>query len=87
MAHFARVKNEIVTKVHVVNNAVILDGDFEREELGQVFLANLHGGNPEEYIQCSYNGNFRGIYPGAGFRYDANLDVFIDPEHPDETVA
>lgn len=80
MAHFARVIDGTVVKVHVLANPVITDGDgVEQEALGQQFLANLHGYQREELIQCSYNGNFRGVYPGPGFTYDPVADVFIAP--------
>lgn len=80
MAHFARVLDNQVVKVHVVANDVITDDEgIEHEEWGQVFLANLHNYKPEELIQCSYNSNFRGRYPGVGFTYDAELDEFIAP--------
>jgi hypothetical protein len=87
MAHFARVIEGSVVQVHVVSNAVITDADgVEHEEWGQQFLAQLHGYQPEELIQCSYNGNFRGVYPGPGFLYDADLDEFVAPvvEAPEE---
>ena len=80
MAYYARVIDGIVVKVHVVANPVITDGEgVEHEEWGQVFLANLHGYQPEELIQCSYNGNFRGVYPGVGFIYDSEIDEFVAP--------
>ena len=80
MAHYARVIDGTVVKVHVLANAVITDSEgVEHEEWGQEFLANLHGYQPEELIQCSYNGNFRGVYPGVGFTYDAELGVFVPP--------
>jgi hypothetical protein len=34
------------------------------------------------YRQCSYNGSFRGAYPGAGWRYDADADEFVPPAEP-----
>lgn len=78
MAHFAYVQDGIVQRVHVLANPVITDenGD-ELEELGQAFLADLHGGNPSDYIQCSYNATIRGAYPGPGFTWDGN--VFAAP--------
>lgn len=80
MAHYAVVVNNIVQDVHVLNNAVITDDDgVEHEEWGRAFLANLHGYEPEQLIQCSYNANFRGAYPGVGFTYDAELDEFVAP--------
>ena len=80
MAHFARVIDGTVVKVHVLANAVITDDEgVEHEDWGQAFLADLHGYEPEELIQCSYNANFRGVYPGPGFTYDVNADVFEPP--------
>lgn len=88
MAHFARIKDGKVVKVHVVANAVITDENgVEQEALGQEFLSSLHGYQPKELVQCSYNGNFRGVYPGAGFTYDPDADVFVAPvseEDPEE---
>ena len=80
MAHFARVVDGTVVRVHVLASAVITDDDgVEHEEWGQDFLANLHGYQPEELIQCSYNGNIRGLYPAPGFTYDEANDVFVAP--------
>jgi hypothetical protein len=80
MAHFALIKNGIVQRVHVLNNAVITDENgVEQESLGQQFLGDLHGRNPADFVQCSYNGNMRGLYPGVGYRYDADLDEFVAP--------
>jgi hypothetical protein len=78
MAHFARVIDGVVVQVHVVANPVITDeNDVEQEALGQAFLADLHGYDPAELVQCSYNGNFRGLYPGVGYTYDSELDEFV----------
>ena len=87
MAHFARVVDGVVVQVHVLANPVLLDDDgVEQEALGQAFLADLHGYDPAELVQCSYNGNFRGLYPGVGFTYDPVADVFVAPGVPDEAV-
>jgi hypothetical protein len=81
MGHFARVVDGVVVAVHVLANQVITDSDgVEQESLGQEFLAELHGYEPDELVQCSYNGNFRGAYPGPGFTYDPVADVFVAPE-------
>ena len=81
MAHFATVIAGEVSKVHVVNNAVILDRDgVEQEQLGIEFLADLHGYEPETIVQCSYNGNFRGRYPSKGFTWDPELELFVQPK-------
>ena len=87
MAHYAYVVDGVVQRVHVLANPVITDSQgVEQEALGQDFLANLHGLVAENFIQCSYNGNFRGIYPGVGYSYDRVTDVFIAPEVPDEAL-
>lgn len=68
MAHYARIENEIVREVIVINNEVIFDEEgIEREEIGSQFCANLFGG---EWVQTSYNANFRGKFAGLGDKYD-----------------
>lgn len=80
MAHFARVVEGVVVQVDVVANPVITDeAGVEQEALGQEFLSGLYGFPAEQYVQCSYNGNFRGVYPGPGFTYDSVADVFVAP--------
>ena len=80
MAHFARVVDGVVVSVHVLANAIITDPEgVEHEDLGQAFLAELHGYESSELIQCSYNNNFRGAYPGVGWSYDPELDEFLAP--------
>ena len=87
MAHYAYVVDGVVQKVHVLANPVLLDEDgVEQEALGQAFLADLHGYDPAGLVQCSYNANFRGIYPGPGYTYDPVTDLFVAPEVPDATV-
>jgi hypothetical protein len=80
MAHFARIDdNNIVQEVHVINNAVLdADGEFPNSEAsGQAFQESL--GLAGRWLQCSYNGNFRGIYPGIGYTYNEANDVFVAP--------
>jgi hypothetical protein len=82
MAHFAALdENNIVTEVIVVDNAIL--GDPEDERLGIAWLRDfdaLHGYSPAQWVQTSYNGNFRGRYAGVGMIYDTTLDEFIAPE-------
>ena len=68
MAHFAEINKEnIVLRVLVVPD--------DQEHRGQEFLANdLKLGG--KWIQCSYNGNIRDIFPGPGYTYDPDLDIF-----------
>jgi len=82
MAHFARLDADgIVTEVLVVDNAVL--GDPETEANGIAWLRDfdtLRGFSPAQWVQTSYNGNFRGRYAGIGMIYDAALNEFIAPE-------
>jgi hypothetical protein len=68
MAHFAKIENNIVTQVVVVDNS--------QEHRGQEFLAedcNLGG----TWIQTSYNANFGGKYAGVGDTW--NGTEFVAP--------
>ena len=77
MAHYARIENDVVREVIVVNNEVIADENgVENSTLGEQFCHNLFGG---EWKQTSYNGNFRGKYAGIGDLYDSVNDVFYTP--------
>lgn len=79
MAHFAQIDSENkVQEIIVVNNDVLTDENGEESEaLGQAFIASL--GLQGTWLQCSYNGNMRGAFPGLGFTYDAELDQFVAP--------
>ena len=79
MAHFARVEDNIVREVIVVNNDVLLDENgTEQESIGIDFCKSLYG-QDTEWLQTSYNGNFRGRYAGSGMIYDAQKDEFLFP--------
>lgn len=79
MAHFARVENNNVRQVIVVNNEVLENKEFpESEPIGIAFCKSLYGADTE-WRQTSYNANFRGKYAGAGDKYDAELDEFVSP--------
>lgn len=78
MAHFAKLDdNNIVQQVIVVDNNVLLQDGVEIEQLGIDFCKNLLGGN---WLQTSYNSNFRKNYAGIGFFYDSIKDAFIPPK-------
>jgi hypothetical protein len=78
MAHFAKIEDNIVTQVIVVNNEVLLDSEgVEQEALGAAFCEELFGGT---WVQTSYNGNFRGTYAGIDYTYDPVADEFKTPE-------
>lgn len=71
MAHFAKIENNIVTQVIVVDN--------QFEEQGQDWINNELG-LEGEWVQTSYNSNFRGNYAGFGYVYDRDNDVFYAPQ-------
>ena len=82
MAHFAQVTYNIVRNVIVVNNSDCGGGDFpDSEPIGQAFIASL--GIEGEWLQTSYNNNFRGTYAGQGMTYDPVLDEFVLPMQPE----
>ena len=88
MAHFAILdESNIVTRVEVINNAVVLDGDdVEQEQLGINFLISLYGAG--NYKQTSYNGNIRKNYAGVGHTFDSGRDAFIAPKpYPSWTLV
>ncbi len=87
MAHFAQIKNNIVTQVIVIDNNDILDEQGnESEDIGIQFCINLLSG---AWKQTSYNTNsgehpqgnpFRKNYAGIGMTYDSTRDAFIPPQ-------
>ena len=82
MAHFAKIEDNTVTQVIVVNNEVLLDSEgVEQEAIGVAFCTELFGGT---WLQTSYNANIRGKFAGIGDTYIPELDEFITPE-PEET--
>lgn len=80
MAHFARLNDAgIVTQVVVVHNNDCLDANGqESEAVGIAFCQSLFGAETQ-WVQTSYNGNFRGKYAGVGDLYDAASDAFVTP--------
>ena len=76
MAHYAKMNGKIVEQVIVVSN-----DDAPTEAAGQAFIASL--GLDGEWLQTSYNNNFRGVYAGIGYTYDAELDEFVPPPAPE----
>lgn len=86
MAHFAEIIDGHVNRVIVVPNEDLdFNGEFPQSEpSGQAFIASI--GLSGLWLQASYNNNFRGVYPGPGYIYDAELDQFIAPGVTDEAV-
>jgi hypothetical protein len=61
-------------------------GDLEfpdTEIKGKEFISSL--GIEGEWIQTSYNNNFRGVYAGIGYTYDPENDVFVLPSTEDNS--
>jgi hypothetical protein len=82
MAHFAELnENNVVTRVIVVHNNELLDNGVESEAKGIAFCKSLFGG---EWVQTSYNSNFRENFAGIGYTYDQELDAFIPPNLSDK---
>jgi len=84
MAYFAEIDSNIVLQVIVIASDDVDNLPFpDSEPIGQAFIASL--GIAGEWLQTSYNGNFRGTYAGIGYTYDAALGEygeFVAPEAP-----
>ena len=65
MSHFAKLNNNIVTKVIVAEQDFINSG-----AVGDSFL----------WVQTSYSGSFRKNFAGVGDTYDKTKDAFIPPK-------
>lgn len=78
MAHFAQLDtNNIVINIIVVHNNELLDQDGnEVEQKGIDFCKSLFG-QDTQWVQTSYNGNFRKNYASGGGTYNKELDAFI----------
>jgi hypothetical protein len=74
MAHFAKIENNTVTQVVVVDNS--------QEAEGMSFLNSI--GLDGEWIQTSYTSSIRGKFAAEGDTYDRENDVFI-PRKPFES--
>jgi hypothetical protein len=81
MAHFAKVNDNIVIEVIVISNDDVDNLPFpESEPVGQAFIASL--GIEGEWLQTSYNGNFRNIYAGPSVLFDATLGEYGEFYYP-----
>jgi hypothetical protein len=79
MAHFARLKNNIVYDVIVISNDDIIDNGKESEQKGIEFCKSLWG-DAFEYLQTSYNNKIRKNYAAPSYTYNKELDAFIPPK-------
>lgn len=75
MANFAKVNGTLVTEVIVIANSDCDDLPFpESEPVGQEFIASL--GIEGQWLQTSYNANFRGCFAGIGYTFAAGLGEY-----------
>ena len=71
MVHFAQIDDDnIVVRVMMIDSV--------HQHRGQDFLANELGLGGR-WIRCSYTGKIRRHYPGTGFLYLPEPDIFIPP--------
>ena len=76
MAHFAQVTDNKVLEVIVIANTDCDNLPFpDSEPVGQAFIASMGIGG--EWLQTSYNANFRGAYAGIGYTW--NGTDFVAP--------
>ena len=66
MAHFAEINAD-----NIVQRVIVAEQDFINS--GAV-------GDSFNWVQTSYNGNFRKNYAGTGYSYDKTKDAFIAPQ-------
>ena len=77
MAHFAKLEDNQVTDIVVVDNNDIVGADGnESEDVGIVFLKALYG-QDTVWKQTSWSASFRKNYAMIGGTYDADKDAFI----------
>ncbi len=78
MAHFAELdSNNKVLRVIVIDNDVTHDEDgVEQEALGIAFCKSIFG-EDTNWVQTSYNDNYRGQFAGIDDIYDPVADKFI----------
>ena len=65
MSHFAEIKDGVVQRVIVAE---------------QDFINSGAVGDSFNWVQTSYNNNFRKQYCGVGYTYDKANDIFIQPQ-------
>jgi hypothetical protein len=66
MSHFAEINSD-----NIVQRVIVAEQDFINS--GAV-------GDSFNWVQTSYNGNFRKNYAGTGYTYDKAKDAFIAPK-------
>lgn len=72
MAHWCELDEN-----NVVRQTIVTDNNDPNGDEGYQWIMDNLGGN---WIQTSYNGNFRKQYGYPGYTYDAERDAFIPPK-------
>jgi len=88
MAHFAQLnENNKVINIIVVSNDKIINPEtgLEDENIGINFCKSLFD-QDTNWVQTSYNSNFRGNYAGIGFSYEKEYDIFLPPKPYDSWI-
>ena len=87
MAHFAEINSEgVVGRVLVLSNDVITRDGEEVESVGVEYLQRMFPNT--NWVQTSYNNNFRKRYAGMGYTYDSARDAFLPPQpYPSWTLS
>lgn len=88
MAHFAELDStNKVLRVIVIDNDVTHDEDgVEQEALGIAFCKSLFGADTN-WVQTSYNNNYRGHFAGVDDFYDLDTDEFIVSPRGEVTIG
>ena len=74
MSHFAEINSD-----SIVQRVIVAEQDFINSGLV---------GDSFNWVQTSYNGNFRKNYAGSGYTYDKTRDAFIAPQpYPSWTLV
>jgi len=81
MAHFSELNsdNRVINCI-VIDNFEILDTNGTESEAIGIEKAKEITGSTNEWVQTSYNNNFRKQFGPINFTYDATDDVFIEPQ-------
>ena len=66
MSHFAEINSD-----NIVQRVIVAE---------QNFINSGAVGDSFNWVQTSYNGNFRKNYAGSGYTYDKVRDAFIPPQ-------
>ena len=77
MAHYAFLDNNnvVVDVITGIDETELIEG-LDPE----TWYGNFRG---QTCKRTSYNNNYRGVYAGIGYTYDAELDEFVAPPEPE----